>query len=108
MTTIQQFEFSNDRPLSDKQSDYLNRAPFAAQIAKMLHGLPEGTGLVVGIHGSWGDGKTTVLNLLQNELSNSNSIVVRDFNPWRLKDDEAMLRRFFPIQKAVSLPQSAS
>jgi hypothetical protein len=51
--------------------------------------------LVVGIHGPWGDGKTTVLNMLRAELSSHNAFVVRDFNPWRLTTDEAMLRGFF-------------
>ena len=53
--------------------------------------------MVVGIHGPWGDGKTTVLNLLRADLIADDSIVVRDFNPWRLPDDEAMIRGFFSI-----------
>jgi len=56
-----------------------------------------GTSLIVGIHGPWGDGKTTVLNLLRSELSSDDAIVIRDFNPWRLADEEAMLRGFFSV-----------
>jgi predicted KAP-like P-loop ATPase len=97
VTTSAPLEFSNDRPLSDRQYDRLNRAAFVDRIVGVLRGLPKGTGLVVGIHGPWGDGKTTVLNLLRNDLSSSDSIVVRDFNPWRLTDDEAMLRGFFSV-----------
>ncbi len=97
MTTSPPLDFSNDRPLTDRQYDRLNRAAFADRIAGVLRGLPKGTGLVVGIHGRWGDGKTTVLNLLRTDLSSNDAIVVRDFNPWRLTDDEAMLRGFFSV-----------
>lgn len=97
MTTSPSLDFSNDRPLTDRQYDRLNRAAFADRIAGVLRGLPKGTGLVVGIHGPWGDGKTTVLNLLRTDLSSNDAIVVRDFNPWRLTDDEAMLRGFFSV-----------
>lgn len=56
-----------------------------------------GTGLVVGIHGPWGDGKTTVLNMLRQNLAVDDKIVVRDFNPWRLSDEDSMLRGFFSM-----------
>lgn len=95
MTTTPAPEFSNDRPLSSKADDKLNRAPFAERVAGVLRGLPKGAGLVVGIHGPWGDGKTTVLNILRAELQRNENIIVREFNPWRLSDEESMLRGFF-------------
>jgi len=97
VSTSASLEFSNDRPLTDRQHDRLNRAAFVDRIAGVLRGLPEGSSLIVGIHGPWGDGKTTVLNLLRFELSSGDAIVVRDFNPWRLIDDDAMLRGFFTV-----------
>ena len=97
MTTSPTLDFSNDQPLTNRQDDCLNRAAFADRIARVLCSLPKGASLVVGIHGPWGDGKTTVLNLLRADLNTDNAIVVRDFNPWRLTDDEAMLRRFFSV-----------
>lgn len=95
MTTTPAQEFSNDRPLSSRADDKLNRAPFAERVAGVLRGLPKGAGLVVGIHGPWGDGKTTVLNMLRAELERDENIIVREFNPWRLSDEESMLRGFF-------------
>ena len=89
--------FSDDRPLTKREEDRLNRAGFADRIATVLTTLPEGSGIVVGIYGPWGDGKTTVLNLLRANLARNNAIVVRDFNPWRLADDDSMFRGFFSI-----------
>ena len=89
--------FSNDRPLTEREEDRLNRAGFADRIATVLAALPEGSGLVVGIYGPWGDGKTTVLNLLRANLVRNDAMVVRDFNPWRLADDDAIFRGFFSV-----------
>ncbi len=89
--------FSNDRPLTDRQQDRLNRAAFADRIAGILQRLPNGPGLVVGIYGPWGEGKTTVLNLLRANLASNDAIVVRNFNPWRLANDEAIFRGFFSM-----------
>ena len=89
--------FSNDRPLTKREDDRLNRAGFADRIATVLAALPEGSGIVVGIYGPWGDGKTTVLNLLRASLARNDAMVVRDFNPWRLADDDSIFRGFFSI-----------
>jgi predicted KAP-like P-loop ATPase len=95
--TKKQLEFSNDKPLVSESDDQLNRAPFAERIAKILFDLPNGTGLSIGIHGPWGDGKTTVLNLLRSHLEKRKDLVVCEFNPWRLTGDEAMFRGFFSM-----------
>ncbi|MFL6623125.1 MAG: P-loop NTPase fold protein [Sulfurifustis sp.] len=88
-------DFSTDRPLTARDQDRLSRAPFVDRVARVLRNLPKGGSLVIGVHGPWGDGKTTALNLLRAELAGSDDVVVRDFNPWRLTDEEAMLHGFF-------------
>lgn len=101
MTTTPTPDFSNDRPLSSKADDKLNRAPFAARVAEVLRGLPEGAGLVVGIHGPWGDGKTTVLNILKADLDADGATATVEFNPWRFTDEPAMLAGFFRVLAGV-------
>ncbi len=90
-------EFASDGPLTNKLDDRLNRAPFAERIASILCNLPRGAGLVVGIHGPWGDGKTTVLNLIRESLVPRDEVIVRDFNPWRITEEDALLRGFFLV-----------
>lgn len=101
MTTTPTPEFSNDRPLSSKADDRLNRAPFVERVAGVVRGLPKGAGLVVGIHGPWGDGKTTVLNMLQADLSADGATATVEFNPWRFTDEPAMLAGFFRVLAGV-------
>lgn len=101
MMTTPTPEFSNDRPLSSKSDDKLNRAPFAERVAGVLRGLPKGAGLVVGIHGPWGDGKTTVLNMLRADLDADGSTATVEFNPWRFTDEPAMLAGFFRVLAGV-------
>lgn len=101
MTTTPTPAFSSDHPLSSKADDKLNRAPFAERVAAVLRGLPKGAGLVIGIHGPWGDGKTTVLNMLQAELDAHEAMVTVEFNPWRFTDEPAMLAGFFRVLAGV-------
>jgi predicted KAP-like P-loop ATPase len=90
-------DFSGDRPLTTPQEDVLNRAPFAHRIASVLQESPKGASLVIGVHGPWGDGKTTVLNFLRAELAASPTTMPVDFNPWRFTDEAAMLAGFFRV-----------
>lgn len=101
MTTTSSPQFSNDRPLSSKSDDRLNRAPFAERVAEVLRELPRGAGLVVGIHGPWGDGKTTVLNMLRSDLEAGGQTATVEFNPWRFTDEPAMLIEFFRVLAGV-------
>ncbi len=87
--------FATDRPLDAKEHDRLNRVAFAERLVLMLRHLPKGASLTVGIHGPWGDGKTTVLNLVRLDLASASDTVTVQFNPWRFTDESAMLRGFF-------------
>lgn len=93
MTTAPRF--SSDRPLTRRDEDRLNRAAFADRIATILVAQPEGSGVVVGVYGPWGDGKTTVLNLLRANLADDDAVLVQEFNPWRVADADSLFRGFF-------------
>ncbi|MCL4743704.1 MAG: KAP family NTPase, partial [Phycisphaerales bacterium] len=87
--------------MSSKADDRLNRAPFAERVAGILRGMPKGTSMVVGIHGPWGDGKTTVLNMLQADLEADGETATVEFNPWRFTDEPSMLAGFFRVLAGV-------
>lgn len=81
-----------DRPAA---SDSLGRGHFAKSLAKALLSVSAGDGLVVGIEGGWGSGKSTVIGFVKKELpqcgeGNSKPIVV-DFNPWMVSNSGALV-----------------
>jgi hypothetical protein len=49
----------------------------------------------MALTGSWGDGKTSVLNLVREQLEEDPDVIVVGFNPWLFSDTEALVTRFF-------------
>jgi energy-coupling factor transporter ATP-binding protein EcfA2 len=97
----------SDHPLSTISEDTLQRARFARDIAKRLLGLTTHESLVVGIQGSWGSGKSTILNFLAEYIEDKEKfkslnlpggilkpVIVR-FNPWWFSGQEDLFSRFF-------------
>jgi len=57
--------------------------------------LPDENSIAIGIYGPWGDGKTTVLAFIEEELRKNNQIITMYFNPWRFGDEDELLKNFF-------------
>lgn len=63
---------------------------------------------VIGVYSKWGEGKTSVLNLVKEQLKiqkkdKEREIRCVDFNPWLFKDQESLLLDFFKVlQKGVT------
>lgn len=83
-----------ERPITSEIQDRFGRAEFARRLAKALlaHDGKLARGVVVGLVGPWGSGKSSTLNLLQEYLSKykSNPVVVR-FEPWIISKGEDLL-----------------
>src|ERR1700732_4783976 len=69
-----------DNPIKNTSDDTLGRAPVAQTFAKEIIELDCSEGLVVGVLGAWGSGKTSFINLARDELESS-AVAVVDFNP---------------------------
>lgn len=87
--------FSSDQPLTTRADDRFNRWPFAERVAHVLRDRREPSSLVVGLYGTWGEGKTTVLNFVEEALADTDRVVVVRFNPWRFGDEAMLVQRFF-------------
>ena len=89
-------ELTSDSPLTDPSDDRLGRWKFSKRIAESISSRQDPSSLTVGIHGPWGEGKTTVLNFIEHALeeTNEDSICLR-FNPWRTGSEEELLVSFF-------------
>lgn len=85
-----------DDPIQSMSEDLLERADFAKSIAANIQNHPSAkeSGLVVGLMGPWGCGKTSSLNLIRKELE-SDGVRIIEFNPWIFSGTEELVTRFF-------------
>lgn len=91
-----------DKPKFTKGDDRFQRYGFAKRIAHLLNVYGAEQSLVIGLYGKWGEGKTSVMNFVKNELSED--YIKIDFNPWLFNDQEHLLRAFFAeIARALKL-----
>lgn len=88
-------QYIADQPITGKAEDRFNRASFSTRIAETIAIRTDPSSIVIGLFGPWGDGKTSVLEMMQETLrSYPNAIVVR-FNPWHFQNEDLLLRGFF-------------
>lgn len=81
--------FAPDQPA---KIDLFKRKPFAIAFAKSLCLKKNSAGLVVGIEGAWGSGKTSVINFIKDELEkNDTEPLIIEFNPWMTSGSEALV-----------------
>ncbi len=88
-------QYLSDGPITHKSEDLFNRAPFADRIAQTIATRTDPSSIVIGIYGAWGDGKTSVLEMMTETLSKYENIVTIKFNPWIFQSEELLLRGFF-------------
>jgi predicted KAP-like P-loop ATPase len=87
--------YASDAPILDPGEDKFNRLPFAKRIADAIAGRSDTSSIVVGIYGAWGQGKTSVLNLIEHQLGAHKGLEVLRFNPWRYQNEDQILVAFF-------------
>ena len=86
-----------DRPIAGKSEDRLGRGPFASRLAAAIAKWNGDDGLVIGLYGSWGSGKSSVKNLVIEELSvlGSDAPDILEFNPWQWRGHDNVSAAFF-------------
>ena len=87
--------YNSDKPINLKEQDRFNRYKFSNRIADTIIKRNSDEGLVIGLYGIWGEGKSSVLNMIEDELKKSEEILIVKFNPWRFKDEDALILNFF-------------
>lgn len=93
----------NDQPIREPDEDALNRQPFVDKIAELINNYTKADaeksthdGLVIGLEGPWGAGKTSILNLLEKKLRALDSdYLIKRFDSWLTLDRTSIAVEFF-------------
>ncbi len=87
--------FSTDRPIQRASNDKLNRVKFSTELANSISRWTEKDSLVVAIYGNWGDGKTSVKNMVKEVFEENKKPTFMEFNPWQWADENHITEAFF-------------
>lgn len=60
--------YNPDRAIKNIQQDRLGRSSFSKRLGQAIYGYTGAEGLVIGLYGKWGTGKTSVINMAMQEL----------------------------------------
>lgn len=94
--------FDADRPILYSQEDKLNRATFAKYLARCLLDHHDVDSFVVGLYGGWGVGKTSIINLVIEELNfaetnleEPDKPIILNFSAWSYSGQHQLIYSFF-------------
>lgn len=98
-------DLAQDRPIERAHDDRLDRIPFVENLARALVNdekdisgrvvARHSTGIVVGLTGKWGSGKSSIVHLLAEHLGKMEHVAVATFNPWLFKGRDELLSAYF-------------
>ncbi|KSV75589.1 hypothetical protein N185_17265 [Sinorhizobium sp. GW3] len=93
----------SDRALDSQEQDEFGFAGIAKKLAPSLAAATGGDGMVIGIEGPWGSGKSTMVNLLRKELPilNTPNLHIISIAPWLSGDGSSLVRTLFEAMAAV-------
>lgn len=91
-------EVRGERALREGEFDRLGFGEVAARIANAITDRASSDGLVIGLDGEWGSGKSSLLTLIESELgrrSEEDRPTIISFRPWLVGNRDALLTSLF-------------
>lgn len=98
-----------DKPITNSEEDFLGRHDFACAVSNAIVDYHENNqeSLTIGLYGKWGSGKTSIVNLITEEINNDDIIIFK-FEPWIYSDTQQLISHFFKdFAKAIKHKDSA-
>lgn len=87
-----------DLPISTPEQDLFGIMPFVQALGRSVRQMKTPQGVVIGLNGPWGSGKSSAMNLLRLSLADAvaaGELAVVSFNPWWFRGEEALVLAFF-------------
>lgn len=96
---MNKIEMESEKPIENKECDKLNRSRFAINIAKKIVNYKQKDSITIGLIGTWGCGKTSIINMIKQEVQeiNIDKPIIVDFNPWYFSGRKQLISDFFKI-----------
>lgn len=100
--------FNADKAIENPKDDLLGRAPFSVHLGRDIYEYKGNDSLVIAIYGKWGTGKTSIANMVLQEIdslskSNKNETIIIKFEPWNYSDKDNLVHHFFNLlENAIS------
>ena len=87
----------DDSPIQMGSEDQYGRIKLVNKLAHIINEKSKAHHrcFTIGIYGAWGEGKTSVLNLLKEKFNDIENVYQCSFNPWMLSDQESIMQEFF-------------
>lgn len=82
-----------DTPISDENADIFNFKEISEKVSENIRKFNQKESLTISIEGEWGNGKTSLSNLISKKVKND--VVLIHFNPWMIVDFKQLTEYFF-------------
>lgn len=92
--------FIPENPIINALEDKLGRVAFVSQLRAAIDSWKNNQSLIISLNGKWGEGKSSVINLLKEQLrikvDNEDEIpTIIEFNPWIYSNNKNLSIQFF-------------
>ncbi|MVZ62163.1 KAP family P-loop NTPase fold protein [Sphingobacterium humi] len=93
-----------DIPLKNKEDDEYERRDFYAKLLKHIaeNHVNQYKSVNIAIVNSWGEGKSSFLNFLKNDLEKDSNTIVIEFNPWHSTSSNFTFDFFQTLDEGIS------
>lgn len=102
--------YYTDCPIDRHEEDLLGRKEFSRKLSSSIYNYEYDEGLVIGLFGKWGSGKTSVINMVTEELKqiagveekgNKKEPIIVNFNPWNYPKYSDLMTLFLNNLKLI-------
>ena len=99
--------FHSDKPIDKNEYYCINRTQFSKQLAKAILVYSSTDNFTLCLCGKWGSGKTSILNMVieeiaaisKNNMEDEKPIIIR-FDPWNYSDCSQLISQFFAVMQS--------